>query len=303
MKTIVIGAVNSTKHLIEEMIRLSIPINMIFGLDESISANVSGYYPLRQVAKKYGIPYRSYTRINDEENIKVMALIEPDYIFAIGFSQLVSESILKIPKRMVVGMHPAPLPKFRGRAVIVWQMLSGVKNSKITMFKIDAGADSGDIIDQEPFSIDEEDYAGDVLNKAHEASIVLFRRVLKNLTADTYKLTKQDDSLATYCLKRTPSDGCIDWTCDRCELLRFIRAVSRPYPGAFSYYDGEIKVVFWRAHVEDNDRYYGFPGQIAEVSGSTMIIVLKDGLLCVEEYEIIGGSKLLPGHRFMNITR
>ena len=298
MKTIVIGAVNSTKTLVEEMLKLGIPVNMVFSLDEAASKDISGYCPLHEFAAEKGIPYKKYIKINDEENIAAMREIEPDYIFAIGFSQLVSKKIMEIPRYGVIGMHPAFLPKFRGRAVIVWQILEKVRHSKITLFRIDEGADSGDILDQEPFEIGEEDYAEDVLAKTHAASVALFRRALPKLIDGTAVFKEQDHALATYCLKRTPDDGLIDWNAPKEDIYRFIRAISHPYPGAYSYYDGKSKMIIWRAHIGDNRKYYGFPGQLAEIDGTKMVIVLKDGLLYVDEFENTDDKKMFPGHRF-----
>ncbi|MEY8396465.1 methionyl-tRNA formyltransferase [Lachnospiraceae bacterium 45-P1] len=298
MKNIVIGAVNSTRFLLETMMQLNIDVSYVFSLDDAVSENVSGYYPLHEFAEKHGIPFKKYQKINQAENIEIMRSVKPDFIFAIGFSQLVSKEILDIPKHGVIGLHPADLPKYRGRAVIVWQMLTGVKTSKVTLFKIDEGADTGDIIDQEPFEIGEDDYSDNVLNKLHEALLKLYKRALPDLMDGTYALTKQDHSKATYCLRRAPEDGQIDWNLPGKDLVRFIRAVSRPYPGAFSYYDHEYKIIIWRAKIEENTKYYGFPGQIAELSDEQMIIVLKDGLLVVEDYENVDDKKMFVGHRF-----
>lgn len=297
MKSIVIGAVNSTKNLIDVMIRLNMDISMVFSLDDAISENVSAYYPLHEYAEQKGIPYKKYRKINDDENIAIMKKINPDYIFAIGFSQLVSKKILDIPKKCVIGCHPAPLPYYRGRAVVVWQMLNGVTDSKITMFKIDEGADSGDIIAQEPFSIKPEEYAGELLERMDQIQIRLFEKVLPTLIDDTVKYVKQDDSLATYCLKRTPEDGAINWDKSADEIYRLIRAISHPYPGAFGMYDGKHKIVIWRAYLEKNNKYYGFPGQIAEVNENGMIVVLNEGLLVVTEYENVDSVKIFAGHK------
>lgn len=297
MKVVVIGAVDSTKTLIEEMMNFNIEIAMIFSLDESISKDISGYYPLHEFAEIHGLPYKKYIKINDMENLEIIREIEPDYVFAVGFSQLVSKRLMDIPKYGVIGCHPAPLPKYRGRAVIVWQMLLGVQESKVTMFRIDEGIDSGDIIDQEPYLINEEDYAADVLKKADIALVRLYRRVLSMLVNGTCTFKRQDHSQATYCLKRVPEDGLIDWNVTGNEIIRLIRAVSRPYPGAYSYYDGKHKIIFWRAHLEKNEVYHGFPGQIAAIEADRLLIVLKDGLLAVEEYENLDNKKLFVGHR------
>lgn len=297
LKNIVIGAVSSTKFLLETMLELKINISYVFSLDDAVSENISGYYPLHEFAQKKGILFKKYQKINNKENIKIMRLLEPDFIFAIGFSQLVSKEILDIPKYGVIGLHPADLPKYRGRAVIVWQMLTGVRTSKVTLFRIDEGADTGEIIDQEPFVIDENDYASDVLDKSHDALLKLYHRALPRLMDGSYTLTKQDESQATYCLRRTPEDGLIDWTLPGNEIIRLVHAISKPYPGAFSYYDNKHKIIIWRAKLEENTIYYGFPGQIARIDDEHMVIVIKDGLLIVEEYENVDNKKMYAGHR------
>lgn len=298
MNIVVIGAVASTRILIEELLREHIKINMVFSLDESVSRHVSGYYPLHELAEKEGIPYTKYKKINEEKNIQIMRDVKPDYIFAIGFSQLISKKILDIPTKGVIGCHPSDLPAFRGRAVLVWQMLIGIKNSNVTMFYMDEGADSGDIIGKEPFQIGESDYISDLLVKTDAALLRLYKKVIPQIVNGTLKLEKQDDSKATYCLKRTPEDGQIDWTQSGKDIMRIIRAISHPYPGAFSYYDKEHKIIIWRAHIEENKKYYGFPGQIAEIhSDGKMVIITTDGLLVIDECENIDKVKLIAGHR------
>lgn len=298
MRTIVIGAVNSTLSLIKELIRQKIGIDMVFSLDDAVAKDISGYCPLHEYAAQYGIPWKKYTKINDEENVRLMEELKPEYIFAVGFSQLISERILAIPRYGVIGWHPADLPRYRGRAAIVWQMLLGVRDSKVTMFKIDTGMDSGDIIDQEPYTINENDYAEDVLAKVDIALEKLCRRVLADLAQGKCEFRKQDETKATYCLKRIPEDGLIDWNLPGEQILRLIRATSRPYPGAYSYYDGSHKMVFWKADLGKNTKYYGFPGQVAEIRQHELKVVLKDGLLTVREYDNIDAKKILAGHKF-----
>lgn len=298
MNIVVIGAVTSTRILIEELLREHIKINMVFSLDESVSKDVSGYYPLHELAEKEGIPCIKYKKINEEKNVQIMRDLKPDYIFAIGFSQLISKKILNIPTKGVIGCHPADLPAFRGRAVLVWQMLLGIKHSNVTMFYMDEGADSGDIIGKEPFEIREDDYISELLEKTDAALLRLYKKIIPQIMDGTLKREKQDDSKATYCLKRVPEDGLIDWNQSGRDIMRIVRAISHPYPGAFSYYDKEHKIIIWRAHIEDNKRYYGFPGQIAEIrSDGKMAIITMDGLLVVDECENIDEVKLFVGHR------
>ena len=75
MKTIVVGAVGSTKDLLETMIKLNFPISMVFSLDEKYSENVSGYFSNHNIAISNNIPYKKFKNINDNENIEIIEKI------------------------------------------------------------------------------------------------------------------------------------------------------------------------------------------------------------------------------------
>ena len=123
-------------------------------------------------------------------------------------------------------------------------------------------------------------------------------KLLPQLLEGTIQPVKQKEEEATYLLKRTPEDGRIDWGQPSEKIQRLIRAVSRPYPGAFSDYDGKHKVIFWKADYLENKKYYGISGQIAAVTEKYLDIVCEDGLLRVYDYENIDEVRLLAGHKF-----
>ena len=298
MKTILIGAVTTTRRVLETMIEVDFPISYVFSLDDAVSENVSDYDPVFKTAEKFNVPYKKFKKINDEENVKIIKEIEPDYIFVIGLSQLVKDEIINAAKKGVIGFHPAPLPKYRGRATNVWQQLLGVKESAVSVFFIDDGIDSGDILAQEPYYIEDDDYAQDVLDKGDEAAIVAMKRVLQQMMDGTLNPVKQNDEEASYTLKRSPEDGLIDWNQSIRDIHLFIRAISKPYPGAFSMYDGKSKIIIYRAEILPNDRYIGFNGQIAELRKDGFDVVCKDGLLRVTDYENVDNVKMFVGHRF-----
>ena len=298
MKTILIGAVTTTRRVLETMVEVNFPISYVFSLDDAVSENVSDYDPVFETAEKFNVPYKKFKKINDEENVKIIKEIDPDYIFVIGLSQLVKDEIINATKKGVVGFHPAPLPKYRGRATNVWQQLLGVKESAVSVFFIDDGIDSGDILAQEPYYIGDDDYCQDVLDKIDEAAIVAMRKVLIGLRDNTLVPVKQNDEEASYTLKRSPEDGLIDWNQSIKDIHLFIRAISKPYPGAFSMYDGKSKIVIYRAEVLENKKYIGFNGQIAELRKDGFDVVCKDGLLRVTDYENVDNVKMFAGHRF-----
>lgn len=298
MKTILIGSVVSSEIVLQKIIDMNFPIDFVFSLDEQYSKNVSGYRPIHKLAHLHQIPYKTFHKIEDTENIEIIQQIEPDYIFIVGLSQLVKSDILKAATRGVIGFHPTPLPRFRGRAAMVWQVLLGVHESKCTMFLLDEGMDSGDILIQEPYEIQETDYAEDVEKKVCIAIESMTEKLLPQLLEGTIQPIKQKEEEATYLLKRTAEDGRIDWKQPSEKIQRLIRAVSKPYPGAFSNYDGNHKVIFWKADFMENKKYYGISGQIAAITEGYMDIVCEDGMLRVYDYENVDEVRLLAGHKF-----
>lgn len=297
MKSILIGSVESSKEMLQAMIRVNYPISFVFSLDEEISKNVSGYYPIHKIAEENNIPFKKFKKINDKENVEQIQAIEPDYIFVIGLSQLIKREIIDAAKFGVIGFHPTPLPKMRGRAANVWQVLLGVHESKCSLFFIDEGMDSGDLLGQENYIIEDTDYAEDVVKKINEAAGKLFRRVLVQIMEGTVKPEKQNEEEATYLLRRGPEDGLIDWNQPIDDIHRLVRAVSRPFPGAFGMYDGIHPVILWKADVFKNRKYIGMNGQIAVITEDYMDVVCKDGLLRVTDYENVNQIKLYVGHK------
>lgn len=296
MKSVLIGSVLSSRVVLEELIEAGCPPEMVFSLDEAVSVNVSGYYPIHETAQAHGIPWQKFRKIAD--HAEVIAALGADYIFVVGLSQIVGKPILKAAKCGVVGLHPAPLPKYRGRAAMVWQMLLGLEESAVSLFLIDEGMDSGPILGQEPFLIGPEDYAEDMERNSIAALRTLLRRVIPQLQDGTVRPVPQRDEEATWLLKRGPEDGLIDWTLPMMDIHRLIRAVSRPYPGAFSHYDGRNLVTFWRAEMNKNPGYIGFPGQIAEKDETSFSVLCRDGLLRVTDWSCDEPFRMFVGHRF-----
>lgn len=297
MKTVLIGSVTSSRVMLEAMIQSNIPVDMVFSLDEQYAANVSGYSPIHELAAEKGIPYTKFHRIGDEENVALLRDLAPDYIFVIGLSQLVDKRILEIPRKGVVGFHPTPLPKFRGRAAMVWQVLLGVRETACTLFMLDEGMDSGDILGQEPYLIGENDYAADVERALCEAMRRLFPRVLRGLAEESIVPRPQNEAEASYLLIRRPEDGQIDWKQPMADIHRLVRAVSRPYPGAFGLYDGAHPITVWRAEMRENPNIIGIPGQICRVDADTFDVLCTDGILHVTEFDNPDNVKLLVGHK------
>ncbi len=298
-KTVFIGSVVSSKVALETLIDSGVRVNLVCALDEKYSKNVSDYYPIHKTAAVNNIPFVKFRKVDDMEILKAIQLISPDFIFVIGLSQIIPETILDLAEEYAIGFHPTPLPKFRGRAAIPWQILLGVTESKVSFFKLDEGMDSGDIIYQYPYEIKKDDYALDVYGKVCNAMKIALQNCLTDIYNGSVNFVKQNEDEATYLLARRPEDGKINWNWSGEEISTLIRATSKPYPGAFTHYRGD-KVIFWKANLEKNDKYIGIPGQIAKINNAGDLgIVTKDSLLIVTEYTAECRNGVFSiGHKF-----
>lgn len=172
--------------------------------------------------------------------------IAPDLILSAYYRRMIPMRILDRAKRGAVNMHGSLLPKYRGRAPANWAILHGETQIGVTLHHMVKRADAGDIVDQEAVEIGPEETTADVTVKCVAAARRVLARQIDALLAGTAPRIPQDESQATYFGGRKPEDGRIDWSKQATDIVNLVRAVSEPYPGAFSDVDGK-RLFVWRA--------------------------------------------------------
>ncbi|MBI0552393.1 bifunctional UDP-4-amino-4-deoxy-L-arabinose formyltransferase/UDP-glucuronic acid oxidase ArnA [Pectobacterium parmentieri] len=178
--------------------------------------------------------------------------LAPDVIFSFYYRTLLSDDILQIPLVGAFNLHGSLLPRYRGRAPVNWVLVNGETQTGVTLHKMVSRADAGDIVAQSVVAIDDEDTALTLHGKCRTAAAALLAQQLPLIRSREIALTPQDDSQASYFGRRTAADGLIDWQKSASEINNLIRAVTEPYPGAFTFL-GERKVIIWRARVVKNN--------------------------------------------------
>jgi len=232
------------------------------------------------LAKKYGIPAHTPDSVNSPDWIERIRSWAPDLILSFYYRSMISEEILNIPRLGAFNMHGSLLPKYRGRAPINWAVLHGEKSTGVTLHHMVKQADAGDIVEQEAVPIGPDDTARDVFDRCVKAARVVLERQIDALTQGTAPRRKQDESQATYFGGRTPEDGRIDWTAGAEKIYNLIRAVTQPYPGAFTDVDGKKLFIWWAKPVPGPG---GTPGQI--VSTDPLIVATGSGDLELINWE------------------
>jgi methionyl-tRNA formyltransferase len=192
--------------------------------------------------------------------------MEPDVIIVCGWQQLVGEEILRIPSGGTIGFHSSLLPRYRGRAPVNWALIRGEKKTGVTMFYCDAEADAGDIIAQRSFPILMNDTCGTVYRKAARAVRRLIHEYGPRIVDETAPRIPNDSRNHRCWPERRPEDGRIDWNRGALGTHNWIRALTHPYPGAFTYCRGR-KYFVWGSKYVRNGSAAGKPnhGEIVKI--------------------------------------
>jgi len=225
----------------------------------------------------------------------------PQVVFVVGWYWIIDPMALTTAPGGYFGVHASLLPKYRGNAPLVWAMLNGEERTGVSLFRLDNGIDTGDIVAQKVFSIEPSETIKDVLAKAEIATAELLLTHAREILEGKASFRKQDHTFASYCGLRRPEDGQIDWNQPAQSVYNFIRAQTRPYPGAFTITpDGQI-VRIWRASIFPYP-YYGVPGRVGEKYAKGVVVACGEGALVVEECEV-DGQPIMPVHSVLRWGR
>ncbi|MFC7203581.1 methionyl-tRNA formyltransferase [Haloferax namakaokahaiae] len=264
--------------------------------------SLSDQISLEPFCEEHDIDLYRTESVNDQETREQIASYDPEYLFVIGWSRLVNQSVLDIPSVTALGMHPAPLPRGRGRAPIAWSLIKGLDTTAMSFFHLVEEADAGDLVAQHEIDIDIEDDAASLYEKVRLAAGQFIRDTYDELAAHDVTRIEQDESNATWWPKRTPRHGLVDWVRSPRKLYDWIRGQSHPYPGAYSYLDG-TKVRLWSARPPSEEPVFGVPGEILAVNGDGIEIAAWEGSLVVDRVQVgddeeVSGAELIESYEF-----
>ncbi|ELQ9310831.1 bifunctional UDP-4-amino-4-deoxy-L-arabinose formyltransferase/UDP-glucuronic acid oxidase ArnA [Serratia marcescens] len=207
--------------------------------------------------------------------------LQPDVIFSFYYRHMLSDEILSLAPQGCFNLHGSLLPHYRGRAPVNWALVNGETETGATLHKMVKRPDAGDIVGQQKVTIADSDTALTLHKKVLEAAQAVLKEQLPKLKNGTATFTKQDESQASYFGRRTAADGEILWHKSAKEINNLVRAVTEPYPGAFSYL-GQRKLIVWRSRVLDT-QHDKQPGTV--LSTSPLVIACGEGAL-----EIVAGQ-------------
>lgn len=219
--------------------------------------------------------------INQPEFINQIHKLSPELIVLAGYSQIVKEDFIRIAPYGCINLHGGKLPQYRGSSPMNWALINGEKEITLSIIKVDSGVDAGDVLLERTFPISDNDTIADIQNTANFMFPEMLTQVVSNIQKGNILYRKQDDSLASYYPLRFPDDGLILWDLFTAQQVHNrIRALTDPYPGAFTYINGE-RVKLLRSSLTKTN-FYGEPGRVYRKTNFGLLVCASDRCLWIE---------------------
>jgi methionyl-tRNA formyltransferase len=265
--------------------------------------------PVKEAATRHNFPVLQPERARNEEFIGELHGLRPDLIAVAAYGQILPKAILELPRFGCLNVHTSLLPKYRGAAPIQWAILNDEPETGVTIMKMDAGLDTGDILTQVKTPIHSDDNAQTLHDRLGELGAALLVSTIREHVAGSITPRPQPAAGASQARKLTKEDGRLDWSQPARALWNRVRAFT-PWPGAYTHLPGQphpqlLKI--WRTEVVEAS---GPPGEIAEAGkagvtvacGCQALRVLelqREGGRRMSVVEFLAGHHLKPGDKFV----
>jgi methionyl-tRNA formyltransferase len=255
-----------------------------------------------RVAARLGAELIETRHVNHAACVERVRRLAPDVIFVVGWSQLLGSEMIGVARTGVFNIHPTMLPKHRGRAPVVWTILSGLARTAVTLHEIsDERADSGPIVGRIDVAVSPRETATTLYAKLALAHAELVRTWLPAIFAGSAPRVAQDEGRSSWWHKRVARDALIDWHMRASRVDEWVRAHTRPFGGAFTF-AGDRKLTIWGAEWVSETGSSTPPGTVCGTYRGGAVVQCGAGELLIKEAELDGvrlhgrGWQDLPNH-------
>jgi methionyl-tRNA formyltransferase len=291
-KIIVCGCTDFGYDVVNYLLINGVKITHLVSLtpEQAHFSNVSGYKYFEPLAQKFNVKifYPNEYSMKNESDLSFFEKEKFDLLIVCGWQRLIPENILKTLKIGGIGSHGSSelLPKGRGRSPVNWSIIEGKTQFISQLFLLTPGIDDGDILDYQTFDINQWDTCQTIYYKISLVMKQSLLTLIPNILLNNFSRTSQQGE-PTFYPKRTPEDGLIDWKNSVNQIHNFIKALTKPYPGAFSFVKKQ-KTMIWKAQPFDSKISFTNMklGEVIEkFSTGDFVVKCTDGTLLVTDYE------------------
>lgn len=251
-------------------------------------------------ANKNQIPVFCPQNVNTPEWIETIRKISPEAIFSFYYRNLLSRDILMIPSVGSFNLHGSLLPAYRGRCPVNWVLVKGEQRTGVTLHHIVEAPDAGDIVGQKEVLIEFEDTAFTLYQKLCVKARELLEELLPLIKKGTAPRVAQNLKQGSYYGGRRPEDGKIDWSWPVMQIYNLVRAVTEPYPGAFTHLPEGEKLFIWGG-LPEKDSISKCPAGALEFEKDNVYVRALDGRLRLLDIEV--GKEKMKGHKIFEFFK
>lgn len=289
-RVVVIGAVHEALPVLEAVIGSDlVTLAGVLTLTRRGTRSVSGAVDLQSAAVRAGAEVLRDDDPNSARALAWVGMLEPDLLVVVGWSQLIGSTLLAMARCGCVGFHASLLPRDRGHAPVNWAILRGESRTGNTMMLLDRHADTGDIVAQTVIPIGPDDTCATVYAEVGRSGARMLLEHLPALLDGSVRRTPQTCDGGEMLPRRVPDMGITDWTRSRREVHDWVRALTKPYPGAFTLLGGR-RVMVWETRLESEPGPWGGPGEILRADRDGIQVGVGDGSILVTRVSEVGRS-------------
>ncbi len=252
-----------------------------------------GYRTTPTPVKKWAADRKLYVyqplKLHDEEFYKSLQVLSPDLIVNVAFGSIIPQTILNLPSRGSINLHPSLLPAYRGAAPIQRAILNGEEITGVTVLFMEEELDAGNIILQEEELISIDDTTGDVMQRLSEKGADLLLHAVNLIAGGEVVSTPQDPAGITYAPMLTREEEIIDWGNSSPDIHNKVRGLS-PFPGAYTFY-GNTRLKIWKTDIKGSDEEEHpatLPGTVLSKETEGFKVKTGDGVIKVVKVQPAG---------------
>ena len=249
--------------------------------------------PVKAAALARGLNVFQPVKIRDAQAIEAVRQMKPDVIVVVAFGQIIPQEILDMAPYGCLNVHASLLPAYRGAAPIQWAVLNGDEESGVTIMRMDAGLDTGDVIAKKVVKLAADETSGSLFDRLSAEGAKFLVETLPSVFDGTAVYEKQpEESTTPYAGMIQKKMGEINWIDSAEKIERLVRGMN-PWPSAYTKLDGKTLKI-WKAHVEKPEMT-GDVGKIVRMDKKGMYVQTGEGILCVDELQIEGKKRMNTG--------
>lgn len=254
--------------------------------------------PVKEAALAAGVPVLQPTSLRkDPAAVEALRELAPDLIVVAAYGLILPQAVLDIPRYGCVNVHASLLPAYRGASPITASILAGDAETGVSIMLMDAGMDTGAVLDQSRLAIAPDDTTETLGVRLAELGAQSLVPVLERWLAGEIAPIAQENLPGEVSIVRMikKEAGRIDWSLPAAQIERMTRAY-QPWPTAFTMWNGEPLRIL-RAHVGENP-VDGSPGSVFKSEGA-IGVVTGDGALIFDTVQP-AGKKPMGVRDFVN---